>query len=964
MRITNLLFGLFAAVLVFQSMEWLELIQDKVPARASDYSVTTQNTGVYNRGGTVRDEGHGVFYIHTGEKLAPSVRLKFTRELEVVVDLRIRSSAKPGKILFTATHNDRIVAENVVTNKSPSRIRLVIARGDLLKITADKQESVDADHGEIKIQIKDFDTRSQEFLAPFLWALLLILLVSRGYYFIGLGSYLVFLVAVWAEKLNYEYLPFDTIMGYSMVFFALAFLWVLFYQAGTKLLGKPLAVLLIALSALLLVFVPANFVVYLLSFTNTITQEVLYAVLQSDSREAYEYVSDFYPARYVVTGLLALAAIVVVVYLQRFKAVLPLPSSLLLFLTMVFTTLAVAQRESLRIPLFLQSAFSDYQFEVGAFKAALESRKFQDIEFVATKAGLGETYVVVIGESLSKKHMSLYGYPRDTTPLMLERYRRGEILRFDGAYSSHTHTTLVMQHSLTEANQYNQKDYVRSVSILEALTKANIETYWLTNQVIYGPFDTVTSVIASSADELVALNVAVGNTTVSQVYDEALVGELRRVLAEPTDSTRVIFVHLSGNHSSYGSRYPRAKYTRFKGPIDQGVLGLAAAKNEMVNSYDNSVLYNDFVVSSLVDVVQAHSGPSAFLYLSDHAEDVVGGLGHISANFNFAMTEIPMLAWLSPQYRDLYPKRTEHFASHTDELFSNDLLYDTLLGLVGVESDRYSQRYDLSAENYALLSQDAIVLNSRRKYDDASNSSFWQQKNAQHLIETNQSRRVFPHRVNSLAKLQEVWNNGIRSFEVDVRFGDDQRTTFTVGHHKGVMGVGFERFLESVDSEQIERVWLDFKNLNSKNYQQAMNRLAYLDEKFGLKDKLIVESGTVHGLFKSFREAGWHTSYYIPTTQVLDIAKAGDKDAVRALAQTMASQVAEQNVSAVSFDTRVYSFVEAYLEPMLTSDVVYHVWYGPDLADVEFEQKLQASDIVTNQRVKTVLVKYTSQFHL
>lgn len=964
MLIRNTVLGLLAAVLVFQSMGYMDLISKRVALDSADYTFAARNVGIFNRGAVLRDEGSGVFYIHTGEREAPTAILTFTRDLEVTLDFSIRNSGRPGEIQFTTLSNDGVVSDVVVASQDWERVRLNVERGDKLRIVADKHGSTDADHGAVRVTVSDFTLRLQAFLIPALWTMLLILLISRNYLYVGLGSYLLFLLAVYAEKLNYGSVSFDVVFGYTALLFSITFLLVLLYQEAAKRVRPAAVAGLVSLVVVLAAFVPVNFIVYCLSFQTPITQEILYAVLQSNQDEALEYVRDFYALRYVFMGLVVLMAMGVTFFLQKTRKVVPFERLLLIFLLLAFSSLAITQRDALRVPMLVFKAYEDYHHELNAFSKALAQRQTQAFDFVSTKKARGETYIVVLGESLSKKHMSLYGYPRDTTPRLSELFRKGDLLRFDNAYSNHTHTTLVMQLSLTEASQYNDKNYVESVSLLEVLNKAGVETHWLTNQVIYGPFDTITSVIASSADNLVSLNRTIGRTTAAQVYDEALIAEVEKVLATPGDNNRVIFVHLIGNHSIYSSRYPQPGYSRFEGPVDQGLLGEKAAASEKLNSYDNSVLYNDFVVSAILEALKKQGGTTGFIYTADHGEDVIGDVGHLSTQFNFDMTKIPLLAWFSEGYQAAYPDKYATLKANQSTLFSNDMLHDTVLGVTGVASSRYTAAYDFSSGDYALEPENAAVLSSNLRYVSERNTAYWQSKNAQYLVDTDQAARVFPHRINSIAKLQEIWRDGLRSFEVDVRFGDDQQPTFRVGHHPGVMGEGLERFLQSVDYSQIERLWLDFKNLNTKNYAAALERLAYLDGKYGLKSKAIVESGTAGSFFQILRAAGWHTSYYLPTRKIADLQISGDAQALEQLASDIAQQVSAQNVNAVSFDTRIYPFVEQYLEGGLASDVNYHVWYGPDLADTDFQKTLQENKLANNRRVKTLLVKYDSQFHL
>ena len=139
------------------------------------------------------------------------------------------------------------------------------------------------------------------------------------------------------------------------------------------------------------------------------------------------------------------------------------------------------------------------------------------------------------------------------------------------------------------------------------------------------------SVLASEADHLVGINRTVGEHVVTQKYDGALIKEVEKVLNSQSEMNRVIFVHLIGNHFDYCSRYPDLEYTVYKGDLNKGQFGSLADKIELhrnINCYDNSVVYNDFVMSKILESLKKHKSVSGLIYLSDHGEDVIGRKGH------------------------------------------------------------------------------------------------------------------------------------------------------------------------------------------------------------------------------------------------------------------------------------------------------------------------------------------------
>jgi hypothetical protein len=78
----------------------------------------------------------------------------------------------------------------------------------------------------------------------------------------------------------------------------------------------------------------------------------------------------------------------------------------------------------------------------------------------------------------------------------------------------------------------------------------------------------------------------------------------------------------------------------------------------------------------------------------------------------------------------------------------------------------------------------------------------------------------------------------------------------------------------------------------------------------------------------------------------------------------IAKQAKSQNLSAVSFDHRLYPFVKTHLENKISDKIVYHSWHGPSLSNVNFKKDLIANDLFLDIRIKTLLTRYISPFNL
>lgn len=802
-------------------------------------------------------------------------------------------------------------------------------------------------------------------VTPFLWSVLFIYLYGKKHEYIAINSYTIFLLMLFADILNFGEQSKDIHMSYVYPSFLVVFTFVFFYQELFS--RKPrVASIFSFIVAFILYAVTAFYIIYAINFNTVISKDVFFSISQTNLNESLEFVIDYISPIWIAITLFFIFLVGAMLLKQENKETLKIEKSLLIFMAVLFAALSYNSRENNRLYSFAKSSTKEYFKELDLFYKTQEKLKTNEIQFQAIKNEIGETYIVVIGESLNKKHMGLYGYMRDTTPMLRKNLKGSNSIVFNNAFSSHTHTVQVLSLSLTEANQINGRNFYESLSIFDVLSQADVETYWLTNQVLYGAWDNPVTAIAKKSDYLIALNRHVGMTAKTQKYDGATIEKVENILDKKTNQNRVIFVHLMGNHGHYCSRYPEEDYSIYYDAVRQGDFGkLANAKglSNDINCYDNSIVYNDYVVSSLLNLLKKLDGVAGFIYMSDHADDVLGRRAHNSGKFTYEMTQIPMIAWFSDLYKSFYSEKYNTLKKNSNALYSNAFLYDTLIGLTNIETNRYESIHDLSSKDYQLPSNKAYTIHGKKRYTGKDNHIWWQKINAQFLIEIAQSSRVFPHRINSIGKLKDIWNDGFRSFEVDVLFINNMNY-FQVGHNHGDMGGNLENFLSSIKFNEIERIWLDLKNLDSNNYKQVIKRLEYLDSIYDFKENLIIESSTTDPFFNDLKSRGWHISYYAPTKKVVKMLEEDDKKGMKQLAIKIASQSELQSLSAISFDGSLYPFIKEYLEPLLKNEIIYHVWYGPAIYNDTFQSDLIKNKLFLDKRIKTILVPYKSQYNL
>ncbi|MHC8308851.1 phosphoethanolamine transferase CptA [Pseudomonas sp. GT1P32] len=315
--------------------------------------------------------------------------------------------------------------------------------------------------------------------------------------------------------------------------------------------------------------------------------------------------------------------------------------------------------------------------------------------FKDSMANQPATLVLVIGESTNRQRMSLYGYPRETTP-ELDKLK-DQLAVFDNVITPRPYTIEALQQVLTFADEENPDLYLSTPSLVSMMKQAGYKTFWITNQQTMTKRNTMLTTFSEQADEQVYLNNN-RNQNAAQ-YDGDVIEPFNKALADAAPR-KLIVVHLLGTHMSYQYRYP-STFDKFK---DRNGVPAGVRDDQLptYNSYDNAVLYNDFVVSSLIKDY-AKTDPNGFLlYLSDHGEDVFDSAGHNTLGRNEAkptapMYTIPFMAWASPKWRESHDWS---FAGDLGRPYSSSHLIHTWADLAGLSFDELDRSKSVVSDSY------------------------------------------------------------------------------------------------------------------------------------------------------------------------------------------------------------------------------------------------------------------------
>jgi heptose-I-phosphate ethanolaminephosphotransferase len=307
--------------------------------------------------------------------------------------------------------------------------------------------------------------------------------------------------------------------------------------------------------------------------------------------------------------------------------------------------------------------------------------------------------------------MSLYGYGRETNPLL---EKRNDIKVFDDVVSPYSNTLNSVLTILSESNLINKKEVTKSINVFDVFHSAGFKTYWLSNQSPIGIWDNQVTVFANQADVTKFVNIS-GNSSFEAMmlssYDAKL---FKPFITSLNDSTKRKFIvlHLMGSHSSYSKRYPD-KFDVFKGNGD---------KEELIAQYDNSILYNDFIVDSIFRILKSHAGKNKIataIYLSDHGENVYDESDRVGHDYSGVLpksnVEIPFIVWLSDKYQTEHPDKVKQIKSAMHKPFVSDDLFHTILDLNCIETPAFKPEHSLF--NPKFFSGRKRVLEDEMDYD-------------------------------------------------------------------------------------------------------------------------------------------------------------------------------------------------------------------------------------------------------
>jgi heptose-I-phosphate ethanolaminephosphotransferase len=300
---------------------------------------------------------------------------------------------------------------------------------------------------------------------------------------------------------------------------------------------------------------------------------------------------------------------------------------------------------------------------------------------VDSNADTPSTLVLVIGESTNSRRMGIYGYYRDTTPRL--KAMSDELLVFDQVYASRPYTVESLEQALSFADQLQPKLHLEKPTLVDVMKQAGYRTFWITNQQTQTQRNTLLTTFSKQADEQIYLNN--NRSQNSAQYDEVVFRPFEDLLNRP-ESKKFILIHLIGTHRAYRYRYPDT-FKIFNDNKDLPPWVRKKRHRREYNEFDNSVLYNDFIVATLIEQMKKSGQNGYLVYFADHGEEVYDYPHHLFAGREEAaptpaMYSVPFLVWRSESWKR--NNRIDASYDMTRRMYSLSDFFHTWMDLAGI----------------------------------------------------------------------------------------------------------------------------------------------------------------------------------------------------------------------------------------------------------------------------------------
>lgn len=386
-------------------------------------------------------------------------------------------------------------------------------------------------------------------------------------------------------------------------------------------------------------------------FSTYFSASSIFIFLETNPAEISEFLDLYVDSKlFIYSGILCF--LIISFFIKRTKTALEFFSKysakLKIGMVLVFVI-------SLKLSGFIIANFP-FQVLKGSVSYIYETYKFSDLKLDQPYGSFEDvvfkgdstlhTFVLIIGESNARRQMGMYGYERETTPMLSKR--KDELIIYTDVISSESHTI----ESLQDALIFKDFETQMESSVIQLMNQAGFKTFWLSNQMPIGIYETLLTKLSKASDHYVYTNTTRWGSVTP--FDEVLLPHLDKALEDKAPK-KFIVINLLATHANYNLRYPK-EFNNFK--TNPPTRFPSKSNFEIINHYHNSISYVDYLVNTIIDKVKSQHGKNYVLYFSDHGEEVFfdrNFVGHNDSDIpTRSMFEIPFFVWTSTEFDSTY----------------------------------------------------------------------------------------------------------------------------------------------------------------------------------------------------------------------------------------------------------------------------------------------------------------------
>ena len=294
-----------------------------------------------------------------------------------------------------------------------------------------------------------------------------------------------------------------------------------------------------------------------------------------------------------------------------------------------------------------------------------------------------QVVVLVIGESSRFDRWEVNGYKRNTNPLLKQETNLVSLQDLITPVSA-TRLSVPVIISRKPGRQSLTSGFSEK-SLLTAFKEAGFKTYWISNQISFGQFDTPISAFAKEADVLQFMNL--GGYTDESNFDSILLDPIQNAIKDAAPK-KLIVLHTLGSHWNYSHRHPKEfdKWQPSLFGVNKPEYTDTAIKPQLHNSYDNSILYTDWFLSQVIGKLKSADAMTSMMFVADHGQVLYDGECNLAFHGHNTQYEfhIPAMVWYSDRYKEANPGKVAQLHRHKKSKLSTENVFHSLLDLANV----------------------------------------------------------------------------------------------------------------------------------------------------------------------------------------------------------------------------------------------------------------------------------------